>query len=172
MNVIVDKTLLTLHELARTCRDGEEGYRLAADKEKTSEFSALLLQLSRQRAKMGSELMAKIHELGGTPDDGGSAAAALFRGWINLRAALSHGSSQVILEECGRGEDAAVLSYEEALKSDLMSDVRTLVHRQYQDVLDARGQIRSLIQQKKITPNPVRAGETDELAQTMEGAPD
>ena len=150
MSDTIDKTLFVLHELVTTCKDGEEGYRLAADKERTHEISALLMQYSNQRTHMSLELREKIAQMGKTQHDGSSAAAALFRGWINIRAALSGGESEVVLEDCERGEDAAVRSYEEALKSDFLPpDIRTLVGKQYRDILEARNKIRALKEQKK-----------------------
>ena len=46
-------------------------------------------------------------------------------------------------EECERGEDSAKKNYQEALEADLPSDVRSLVNRQYQDVVHTHDTIRS-----------------------------
>lgn len=42
----------------------------------------------------------------------GNPAAALHRTFIDLKSALSANNNLVVLEECERGEEAAVIAYE------------------------------------------------------------
>ena len=179
MNVTVDETLSTLRELARICRDAKEGYLLAADREKTSEFSALFLQLAQERSQMRSEILAKMHELGESHEEnGGGATGFLFRGWVHLRTAMSGGNSEVILEECERGEEAAAQSYQKALQSGLTLNVHVLIQKHHQKIVDACSKIRLLRldmrqnPERKITFNLGRADQIDDLARTTEGGPD
>lgn len=171
MSTTIDKTVSVLHDLVRTCKDGEEGYRLAADKNRSADFSALLMQHSSQRGRMGADLALQLRQMGDESSDGGTPAAALFRGWINLRSALSHGNPEVILAECERGEDMAVRAYEEALKSDLRVDVRFLIEKQFRMVLEARDRIRSLRGQKQRIRFKIDASNPNTDV-TTEGAPD
>ena len=63
---------------------------------------------------------------------------------------LSGKSDQAMLDECERGEDAALERYRAALKdSDLPSDVMTLIQHQYEGVKRNHDQIRTLRDQVK-----------------------
>jgi len=47
-----------------------------------------------------------------------------------VKTALSTQDDKAVLEECERGEDAAVARYRKALKANLPQDLRALVQRQ------------------------------------------
>jgi uncharacterized protein (TIGR02284 family) len=49
-----------------------------------------------------------------------------------------------VLAECERGEDVAKKAYENALSRDLPSDVRAMVERQYQGVIQHRDRVHQL----------------------------
>src|SRR6185369_4225092 len=97
-----------LNDLIETCKDGQEGYRTAAESITNSEFRRLFNIFSQQRAQFVTELQAEVHRLGGDAKGAGSAAGWLHRGWINLKAALSAGNEASIISECQRGEEATV----------------------------------------------------------------
>ena len=90
------------------------------------------------------ELQTLIVQLGGKPDEGGSATGAMHRGWVAVRGTLQGYSDQAMLEECERGEDAAMDRYRDALKEELPENVRSLVQRQYEGVKRNHDQIRTL----------------------------
>ena len=68
----------------------------------------------------------------------------MHRGWVHVKGALGANSELSILEECERGEDAAVARYRKALKQNLPADVRGLVERQAQGAQRNHDQIRDL----------------------------
>ena len=105
-----------LNNLIETCRDGQEGFRSAAENIRNSEFRRLFNIFSQQRAQFVSELRAEVHRLGGDPTSRGSIAGWLQRGWMNLKGAVTRGDEGSIVTECQRGEEAAVNNYREALK--------------------------------------------------------
>src|SRR5688572_3488677 len=129
-----------LNGLIQTCRDGQEGFRTAAENIRNSEFRRLFNIFSQQRAQFVSELQAEVHRLGGTPEETGSRG----RGWPNVERTVSRGSEASLIMECHRGEEAAVNNYEEVLKADLPLDVQYVVKRQYMDIKDAYDRIRIL----------------------------
>jgi uncharacterized protein (TIGR02284 family) len=133
-----------LNGLIQTCRDGQEGFRTAAENIRNSEFRRLFNIFSQQRAQFVSELQAEVHRLGGAPEESGSVGGTLHRGWMNLEGKVSRGSEAAIILECHRGEEAAVNNYEEVLKADLPLDVQYVVKRQYMDIKDAYDRIRIL----------------------------
>ncbi len=134
----------TLDGLIETCRDGEIGYRDAADGTSDIELKALFEQYSQQRTHDINELQTEVKNFGGDPQKGGSLAGAVHRGWLNLRAAITNRNDAAILDECERGEDIAVNAYEDALKNVLPAAVRDLVQRQYTGVKQAHDHIRGL----------------------------
>jgi uncharacterized protein (TIGR02284 family) len=91
-----------------------------------------------------SQLQILVARLGGKPEDSGTVAGAVHRGWVNLKAAVSGRTDLAILEECERGEDLAKASYTKALGETLPVDIRLIVQRQYEGVVSNHDQIRNL----------------------------
>ena len=114
---IRDEILSTLESLIEINRDGQEGFRLAAENAKASDLKAVFGQYSTERAVMIGELQT-LERQHGKPDvdDGGTVIGSLHRAWINLRSVIALKNDQAILEEAERGEDAALDAYREALK--------------------------------------------------------
>jgi len=136
--------LKTLNNLIETCRDGQEGFRQAADAIEDRELRSLFDSYSRQRSQFISDLQSEVRRLGGDPEQGGSMAGALHRGWINLKSAVTGKDRHAVIAECERGEDSAVRNYEEALEEDLPTDVLPLIERQYAQIVQAHDRIRQL----------------------------
>lgn len=139
-----DNLVSTLNNLIETCKDGENGFRTAADGIKNGELKTLFLTYAQQRAQFAAELQGEVRRLGGDPEDSGSVAASLHRGWINIKSVVTGEDEGAIISECERGEDSAVKNYQEALKEDLPGDVTTIIERQYTAVKEAHDRIRAL----------------------------
>ena len=77
-----------LNHLIETCRDAERGLRLAADEVKSNELKRLFLRLAEQRQAFANELLPHAQRLGGASVSDGTAAAALHRAWIQVKARL------------------------------------------------------------------------------------
>jgi uncharacterized protein (TIGR02284 family) len=139
-----DHLISTLNNLIETCKDGENGFRTAADGVKNGELKTLFLTYSQQRAQFAAELQAEVRTLGGDPEDTGSVAATLHRGWINIKSTVTGEDEGAIISECERGEDSAVKNYKEALNENLPAGVRSIVERQYAQVKEAHDRIRAM----------------------------
>jgi len=137
MNETNKKIIGTLNGLIAICKDGKKGFTLASEDTKDAEFKALCSQYAMQRGKFAAELREAVTMLGGTPQDSGTVAGDLHRGWIGLKAAVTRDDEDAIIAECERGEDAAKNAYEKALNEYLPSEVTTLVQRQYSQVKEA-----------------------------------
>ena len=134
-----------LDNLIETLKDGQEGFKQAAESVKNLQLKSLFHEYSRQRAQFVVELRSKAQ----SPDEresemSGSAAGALHRGWINLKSALSRGDEHAILAECERGEDSAVEEYKKALDDGLSPLAQELVSCQFTEIKAAHDRIRSL----------------------------
>jgi len=139
-----DEVIATLNNLVEICKDGQNGFRTAAEGIKNSELTTLFNTYSQQRAQFAAELQSEVRRLGGEPEETGSAAAAVHRGWINIKSAVTGEDEAAVISECERGEDSAVEAYEEALETDLPNDVKAIVSSQFSQVKEAHDRIRSL----------------------------
>lgn len=134
-------------ELVETLKDGERGFASAAEKLRDSdraEWATTLQRLSEQRAGFHREIVALGHEYGDDVDESGTMTAALHRGWISLKDALSGDDAGGVLAAAATGEDHAVSEYETALQQDLSRGFREIVSRQHAAVVTARDQVKAL----------------------------
>ena len=142
---MTDKNVIsTLNTLIETCRDGEQGFRTAAQNLKDPQVKSFFTEVAQERAGFAEELKDHVQRLGGRPDEGGSAAGAAHRGWMNVKAAVTGGDDTRIIAEAERGEDVAVATYRTALEQKLPPPVDSIVHRQYAHVKDAHDRVRAL----------------------------
>ena len=133
-----------LNSLIETCKDGEKGFKEAAEGLKSADIKARFLEYSRERAQMAAELQAEVRRLGGDPDTGGSMSGSVHRGWIDLKAALTGKDDHAIVSEAERGEDVAKAAYEAALKGALPPSAQTLVQQQSVKVRRVHDAVRDL----------------------------
>ncbi|MFL6156356.1 MAG: PA2169 family four-helix-bundle protein [Marmoricola sp.] len=136
-------------ELVETLRDGERGYASAAEKLRGSdraEWASTLQGFSEQRAGFRREIVELGHEYAEDVDESGTAAAALHRGWIALKDALTGDDAGSVLGAVETGENHAVTEYEKALQGDLSDGFRAVVTLQHAAVVAARDEIRALQQ--------------------------
>jgi uncharacterized protein (TIGR02284 family) len=139
-----DNLTSILNDLVETSKDGEQGFRTAAEDTKTATLRIVFIERAEQCAKAVVDLRQLIARLGGDPQKHGSISGAVHRGWVNLKAAASGRTDLAILEECERGEDVAKARYRKALESQLPDDIRLIVQEQYDGVQRNHDQIRDL----------------------------
>jgi uncharacterized protein (TIGR02284 family) len=129
-----EETIEHLNRLIETCRDGELGYRTAAENVHNTELASVFSEYSKQRGQFIRALQSEVERLGGTAVQSGTAGATLFRGWIHLKAALSGGDGGAIAAACESGEEVAVGAYEMVVNSDVTGPARVLVEKQARQV--------------------------------------
>jgi len=139
-----DKTISTLNNLIETCKDGQEGFKQAAEGVERSDLKSLFYDLGQQRAKFAGELQALVRELGGDPETTSSTAGALHRGWINIKSYVTGKDEAGVLNEAERGEDIAKKAYKDALAENLPANVMTVVQTQANEVMTAHDKVRDL----------------------------
>ena len=138
------EAISVLNTLIETCENGQKGFATAADAVKDVRYKDLLRRNSEQRGRFASELQTEVVRLGGKPQDSGTAAGAMHRGWIELRTAITSKDEKAVLSECERGEDHAVKAYRDALQKSLPESLRAIVARQSTEVQRAHDSMRSL----------------------------
>jgi uncharacterized protein (TIGR02284 family) len=144
-----DRIIGTLNDLIETCKDGQEGFKEAADNVKAPDLKTFFNQVAQERGVCVSELQADVRRLGGNPDKTGSAAGALHRTWMNIKGTLTGKDDHAILSECERGEDSAVEAYTDALKKGLPANVLAIVERQFQSIKQTHDRVKQMRDAKK-----------------------
>lgn len=139
-----DNTISTLNTLIETCKDGQEGFKQAAEGIERSDVKSVFYELGQQRAKFAGELQGLVREMGGDPETTSSTAGALHRGWINIKSVITGKDDAAILNEAERGEDIAVNAYKKALEENLPANVQTIVQRQSTEVKAGHDKVRDL----------------------------
>ena len=140
-----EKAISTINSLIETLKDGEKGFKEAADAVKDPQLKTLFQEYSQQRHRFASELQNQARTLGEfKPEKSSSAAGAMHRAWINLKSAVTSGDDKAILSECERGEDSAVHEFEEAMQDGLTGQVREVVARQYSEIKSAHDRVKHL----------------------------
>jgi uncharacterized protein (TIGR02284 family) len=141
---MTNDTVSILNDLIETSKDGENGFRKAAEDARSPELKALFTTGAARCAEGIRELQQEVRAAGGDPERSGSVSAALHRGWINIREAVTSRDDKAILEECERGEDYAKAQYKKALEQSLPAHVRAIVDRQYRGVIANHDKVRAL----------------------------
>lgn len=139
-----EDVISTLNGLIETCKDGQDGFKTAAESVERSDLKSTFYELAQQRSQFAGELQTLVRELGGDPESTGTTTAALHRGWINLKSAVTGKNDASILDECERGEDSAKKNYETATQAQLPSNVSSVVQQQAAKVKEGHDRIRDL----------------------------
>lgn len=137
-------TLDTLNDLIENCKDGEYGFQTCAEHARSAELKTYFSQRARGCATAAEELQELVVRLGGAPDTGGSASGAVHRGWVAVRGSLAFDDDKAMLEECERGEDAAVARYRTALEQSLPPEIEQVVRRQYEGAQRNHDEVKQL----------------------------
>jgi uncharacterized protein (TIGR02284 family) len=146
-----DKAISVLNNLIETTKDGEKGFKTAAEGLTAPDIKHRFLQYSRERAQMTTELQAEVRRLGGDPERSGSMAGALHRGWLDIKSVITGKDDHAIVAEAERGEDVAKTVYENALKEALPATVLAIVQQQAVKVRQVHDQVRNLRDREKVS---------------------
>ena len=133
-----------LKELIQLCRDGQNGFREAAEKLTDPSARAFFQETSLERGRFVGELDNELHRLGEKDvDTSGTVSGAIHREWMNMKSALG-GGDHAILAEAERGEDAAKEAYRKAIESkNLSQEILPVITQQYQSVGRAHDRVKA-----------------------------
>lgn len=134
-----------LNRLIQTCRDGELGFRYAANHVRSPEVKALFVELATQRDEFAGAILPHAQRLGGASERDGSIAGTLHRGWITIRDTIGTHEDSAIIREAERGERMALAAYEDALDGMLPPTARELVERQCAQVRHSFNRVHALL---------------------------
>lgn len=144
-----ETTARAFTDLLQLNRTSAKGYQEAAEEVKSSELKSQLNQYAQQRSQFVSQLEQQASQLGITPSNdttvegvAADAAAAVHRGWINVKAAFTGHDDSSVLSACETGEDSAIKAYDTALQTDNLSDAaKSIFQQQRSEVMSAKNWI-------------------------------
>ena len=138
----------TTQDLVKISEDGKEGYAKGAEELAGSdrpELAATFGRFSHQRAGFSAELQALAGAYGETGKETGSAAAALHRGWMAVRDAVTGSGPKSVLKTALQGEDHAIEAYEKALTGEISPETEAMARRQLGEMQAARTEVQRLL---------------------------
>jgi uncharacterized protein (TIGR02284 family) len=145
------EVISTMNDLLKTSRDGEIGFRAAAQQIKSVNLKSVCETAASRCGAGVAELESHIRALGGEPSASGTLSGSLHRAWSNIKSSVTTMDDRAVLAECESAEDAAKNAYEAALKKDLPADIRIVIERQYQGVKENHDRVRDLRDSTRAT---------------------
>ncbi|AZQ42717.1 ferritin-like domain-containing protein [Nonlabens ponticola] len=104
-----------LNALLEKTYDAQRGYANAAEMAKDPNVKNWLAHQGARRTEYAAAITGEMKGMNKEPELDGSMTGDLHRSWTNIKAALSSEKDEIVLEECIRGEKAAVEEYEDVL---------------------------------------------------------
>jgi len=133
-----------VHDVITVCRDGEQGFRGAAQAVTAPAMKEMFEQYSAQRGQFAAELQAAVKALGFETIDPQGLGGVLYAAWINLKGLATGHDVHAILVEAERGEDWSLKTYRTALGKTLPPEIASIVQKQCEQVQEAHDRIRNL----------------------------
>ena len=119
-----------LNELIETAKDGEAGYAWCADHCTAAALRGLCVRRAAEASAAARELQELVLAHGGRPEDQGTVAGALRRGWVTVLSGQQASDDLQMLGASVRASDSALERYRAALRKDLPLTVLAVVQRQ------------------------------------------
>ncbi|MGE0405210.1 MAG: PA2169 family four-helix-bundle protein [Candidatus Korobacteraceae bacterium] len=142
----------TVENLIETCKDGENGFRDAAENVERTDLKTFFREQSAERGRFARQLEEELVRLGEPGKDRiggagvrerGSVSGALHRAWMDLKASFGAGDHG-ILKTVEAAEDTAKDAYEDALKAPLPPTLLEVVRVQAMSVRTTHDRVRAL----------------------------
>ena len=134
-----------LNDLLKRNYDAAKGYRKAAEHVESPELASFMESYAQQRDGFVQEIRTLVSGLGGTPQEEKDISGSLHHAWMDLKAAFSNNDDEAMLEECIRGEKAAIDEYKEVLNdTDLPANVRAIITEQKTKIEEALRRVEEL----------------------------
>jgi uncharacterized protein (TIGR02284 family) len=127
--VAVFDALDALNGLIEACKDGEFGCRVGVEHARTGVLRRALQARADEYRLAADRLRAHVLHLGATPEDGGSTAGAMRRGWMAIRGRLAALDDEAILLDVEAEEESTQAAFRETLARPLPSPTRGLVEQ-------------------------------------------
>lgn len=140
-----EQTIDALNQLLEKNYDAEEGYKNALIDAKSDQLKKYFTKQAANRSQYVTELDKAIRDLNETPINTGSVAGSLHRTWMDIKNAIVGKSDEAVLEECIRGDKAAVEEYKSVLENEkYFPSIAPIVRNQLNGILNTLDTIKKL----------------------------
>ncbi len=140
-----EKEIESMNQLIEYNNDRTNGYQKAATETDHADLKQLFNKYSAQSTQFGSQLHQRVLSLGGEPATGTTNSGKIYRAWMDVKAALTGKDRKAVLNSCEFGEDVALHSYGDALKTpELSVESRSLIEQQSHHIREAHNEIKNL----------------------------
>ena len=146
-----DKVISILNDLIEACRDGQTGFREAADYAESPDLKLFFREESLERAQFVGDLQQQALALGGDPEKSGSTSGAVHRAWMTIKGTLTGKDDKSILNEVERGEDSAVEAYVNALRQGLPENLKMIVEKQYLEIKGVHDRVKQMRDARSVS---------------------
>lgn len=137
-----DNIISILNSLIEICKDGQEGFKQAAEGVSNPALKNKFYEYGQQREFFANELQDLVNELGGDPQNSGTIGGAIHRSWIDIKSLVAGNDENSVLNEVERGEDTAKSAYLKALDQNLPPNVHSVVNNQFGAIKEAHDHIK------------------------------
>lgn len=111
-----EKTIDVLNSLIEINNDRIYGYETASKEVGETDLKMLFSHSTETSLKLKAQLVAEVQSLGGIQTESTTTSGKFYRLWMDIKASVSGNDRKVILDSCVYGEEAAIETYEDALK--------------------------------------------------------
>ena len=140
----------TLNDLLQKNIDAVEGYEKAYEEADDVMVKSFFQRRIQVRKQFVQDLREQILAYGQIPEDDASFKSTMHRAWMDIKTLFTSNDSKVILEECIRGDEAALESYKEIVtRTDLPPTITEIITRHYQEIQSALNKDRMLLSKEK-----------------------
>lgn len=109
-----------LNRILEKTYDAQNGYANAAENahdENDPNLTRWFAHQGQRRTEYAASIIGEMKNMNLEADMDGSVSGDLHRGWLNLKLNFTSDEEEAILEECLRGEKAAIEEYDEVLNN-------------------------------------------------------
>ncbi|MDP9955195.1 uncharacterized protein (TIGR02284 family) [Epilithonimonas hungarica] len=143
-----DACIEALNDLIKINNDRIEGYKKAIDELQDDEhfdLKTVFSSMVTESQEYKNALQQKVHEYGGSTEEGTTTAGKIYRVWMDVRSALTVNDRASVLSNCEAGEDAAQKAYKTAIEDeDVMEETKVLLRGQKQGLKTSHDKIKAL----------------------------
>jgi uncharacterized protein (TIGR02284 family) len=136
-----------VNHLLEVCNERIEGYRNAAKNVKDAELKSVFEKYAQQTVKFQGELLP-FSDFTSAEEAGTRFIADSWRVWMDMKAALTNGSRESLVNASITGEEAAIRNYEDALDDEIPMDLRNILERQLSEIKSAYNHIKTFSSDK------------------------
>lgn len=107
-----------LNSLIETTLDSVNGYKEAAESVDDAQLKSMFADRSRKRSEITSTLQQEVRSFGGEPETDQSMLGKAHNTFVDVKKALTGGSTKAVVDEVERGEDFIKAKFEKAVQGD------------------------------------------------------